>query len=268
MDPRSSISRKLFLDPAQKSWIQIQDPRFPEHFSWIQVDNLGSRWGSKTSFLEILDLGSGSKISGLDPRTVSGNLGSWIHTLLRLEFRLEFRVRLKTISLFLLFALFNVYSHPLIYTRKKVPKMTFAVNTSEIWFWVGFLGGTIQIYIYICVCMCLINDNPEFIPTYTNFFPYHWVMVLDVWDAMWGCSCIFILQRPRRRIFAFNGSSRTAYLDLRWGEEFRGPWRRALQWFAAWFGNQSQTLHVSIFTYIDPSSTTPMQSIVGKHKWS
>ena len=64
----------------QESRSKIQDPRFPENFSWIHGGNLGSRrgswiqdfWaGSKKSFLEILDL------------------GSWIHKSLRLESRLE-----------------------------------------------------------------------------------------------------------------------------------------------------------------------------------
>ena len=53
-------------------------------------------------------------------------------------------------------------------------------------------------------------------------------------------------QWPRPRIFAFNGPSCTAHMDLWWGGGKRqGPQRRALQWFAARLGNQSQTLHVS-----------------------
>ena len=71
MDPRSKISGLEILDPDPRSKMQDSQKIFlgstpeildPAKKSWIPLPVLG-----------ILDLGSGSKISGLD---FSGNLGS------------------------------------------------------------------------------------------------------------------------------------------------------------------------------------------------
>ena len=115
-DPRSKISRKLFLDALAESWMhprskiqdsqkiflgcrleildapKIQDPRFPENFSWMHLQNLGctkdlGSWVypkiskiSKKGFLEILDLGSWvhPRFPACIQEKISGNLGSWI----------------------------------------------------------------------------------------------------------------------------------------------------------------------------------------------
>ena len=73
-DPRSKIFSKLFLDPSQKSWIQIQDPRSkifsklfldPSQKSWIQIQDPRSKIFSKL----FLDPSQKSWIQIQDPRS-------------------------------------------------------------------------------------------------------------------------------------------------------------------------------------------------------